>query len=92
MLIKFAIAFLHGFVEADDGFGDLLLEVSEEPLNDGKHLGFGLADSFLELFLLFGFLGLMFLDVDAVVIEVFDKFLEKSIEVSHNFVHTKVRR
>jgi hypothetical protein len=27
-----------------------------------------------------------------VVIEVFDKFLEKSIEVSHNFVHTKVRR
>ena len=87
MGINFGVVFFHGFVEAEDGFGDFLLKIGEESFNDCQHFGFSFKNSFFQLFLFFPFELLMFLHVQRVVVEFFDSFLEETTQISNGLVH-----
>jgi hypothetical protein len=63
VILNFSIVFLHRIVIAGNRFGDFLLEIGEEPLDDGNHLALGFQNAFLDVFLLLAALGLMVLDV-----------------------------
>lgn len=92
VLLNSSVVFLHGLVEADDGLGDLLLEVGEEALDDSHHLEFGLLDPLLEIVLLADLLLLVVLHVEGVVAEFLDYLLEEGVEVADYLVHAEWRQ
>ena len=86
MLVHFSIIFLHGLVVAEYGFADLLLEVSEESLDNGEHLVLGLQDALFDALLLFDSEGLLVLDLLAAVAELLNRLLEEGVNVPNDLV------
>jgi hypothetical protein len=48
-------------------------------------------NAFFEVLLFFGFMLLMFFDVETVIVKFFDHLFQEAIEIAHYFVHAKLK-
>lgn len=88
VFIDFVVVFLHRFIEAKDGFVDLLFKISEKSLHNSNHLSFRFSYFLLELLLFFDFYPLMFFHIKHLVTKFLHILFEKSIQVSNYFMNT----
>jgi len=84
------VAFLHGLVVAEDGLADFLLEICEEALDDGQHLGLSLLDAFLNSLLFLRPEELLVSDFLAAVREFLGGSFEEGVDVVRHFVDAEL--
>ncbi len=92
MFFDFCVALFRRLVKASHGFSDFLFKVTEKSFHNCKHLNFSLANLFFQLLLLFDFYSLMLFHVKQMIIELFDVFFEKTIQISNYFMDTTYRK